>query len=273
MKNIPSFKDLVDKYDYFLFDQWGVLHNGQKKFKKAEECLKLLKERNKKVVLISNSSLPSKFSISNLKRIGISESLYSYCITSGQIALDNLKKDIYKKYGNKCFPIRLPREKIKYFNLDIDKNASKANFGMIADIDKGLSILDFANLLDILMKNNLPLLCSNPDYLVDDGDKLSMCGGTIAQLYEDMGGKVFRYGKPYEPIYSNIEKKMNIKNKKKVLVIGDSLWHDICGGLKMGYDRLWIKKGIHRAQLKISVEINPLLDKYPPTFAQNELKL
>ena len=88
-----------------------------------------------------------------------------------------------------------------------------------------------------------------------------------------MGGKVFRYGKPYEPIYLNIEKKMNIKNKKKVLVIGDSLWHDICGGLKMGYDRLWIKKGIHRAQLKISVEINPLLDKYPPTFAQNELKL
>ena len=56
-----------------------------------------------------------------------------------------------------------------------------------------------------------------------------MCGGTIAQLYEDMGGKVFRYGKPYEPIYLNIEKKMNIKNKKKVLVIGDSLWHDICG--------------------------------------------
>ena len=73
MKNISSFKDLVDKYDYFLFDQWGVLHNGQKKFEKAEECLKFLKVKNKKVVLISNSSLPSKFSISNLKRIGISE--------------------------------------------------------------------------------------------------------------------------------------------------------------------------------------------------------
>jgi len=77
LKNISSFKDLVDKYDYFLFDQWGVLHNGQKKFEKAEECLELLKVKNKKVVLISNSSLPSKFSISNLRRIGISESLYS----------------------------------------------------------------------------------------------------------------------------------------------------------------------------------------------------
>ena len=273
MKNISSFKDLVDKYDYFLFDQWGVLHNGQKKFGKAEECLKFIKERNKKVVLISNTSQPSKFSISNLKRIGISESLYSYCITSGQIALDNLKKDIYKKYGDKCFPLRLARETIKYFNLNIEKNVFKANFGMIANIEKGLSILDFANLLDNLLKNNLPLLCSNPDYLVDDDNKLSMCGGTIAQLYEDMGGKVFRYGKPYEPIYFNIEKKMKIKDKKKVLVIGDSLWHDICGGANMGYDRLWIKKGIHKAQLKNNDEIMQLLHKYPPTFAQNELKL
>ena len=71
MKNISSFKDLVDDYEYFLFDQWGVLHNGHKKFEKAEKCLEFLKERSKKVVLISNSSLPSNFSISNLKRIGI----------------------------------------------------------------------------------------------------------------------------------------------------------------------------------------------------------
>ena len=68
------------------FAQWS------QKIEKAEKCLEFLKERSKKVVLISNSSLPSKFSISNLKRIGISESLYTYCITSGQIALDNLKK-------------------------------------------------------------------------------------------------------------------------------------------------------------------------------------
>ena len=151
MKNLLSFKELVDNYDYFLFDQWGVLHNGHQKFKKAEQCLEFLKERNKIVVLISNSSLPSKFSMSNLKRIGISESLYTYCITSGQIALDNLKKDIYKKYGNKCFSLRLPKEKIEYFNLDIEEKPSKANFAMIADIDKSLSILDFADLLDSLM--------------------------------------------------------------------------------------------------------------------------
>ena len=76
-------------------------------------------------MLISNSSLPSKFSISNLKRIGISESLYSYCITSGQIALDNLKKIYIKNMEINVFLFAFPREKIKYFNLDIEKMLPK----------------------------------------------------------------------------------------------------------------------------------------------------
>ena len=48
MKNISSFKSLVKNYDFFLFDHWGVLHNGHKKFPQAEECLKYLKKKIKK---------------------------------------------------------------------------------------------------------------------------------------------------------------------------------------------------------------------------------
>ena len=75
MKNILSFKSLINNYEFFLFDQWGVLHNGHKKFTKAEKCLKYLKEKNKKIILISNSSMPTLNSISNLKKIGFSEKL------------------------------------------------------------------------------------------------------------------------------------------------------------------------------------------------------
>lgn len=273
MKNLSSFRDIVDYYDCFLFDQWGVLHDGIKKFKKAENCLRFLKSKNKKIVLISNSSMPTDFSISNLNKMDISETLYDYCITSGQIALNKMDKDIYRKYGNKCFPIRIPEEKINYFNLNIEKNPSKANFGMIADVERGLSIIDFAPYLNDLIKNKLPLLCSNPDYLVNDGEKLSMCGGTIAQLYQDMGGIVLRYGKPFKPIYENIKNKMKIRSISKVLVIGDSLWHDIAGGNLMKYDSLWIKNGIHKPQLNKKKEISDLINRFNPTFALDELKL
>ena len=82
MKNILSFKNVVSKYDYFLFDQWGVLHNGHKKFLEAEKCLEYLKLENKKIILISNSASPTVQSEANLKRLGFSEKLFDYCITS-----------------------------------------------------------------------------------------------------------------------------------------------------------------------------------------------
>ena len=273
MKNISSFKNVVSKYDYFLFDQWGVLHNGHKKFIEAEKCLEYLKLENKKIILISNSASPTIQSEANLKRLGFSEKLFDYCITSGQIALNNIKKDIYKEFGRKCYPLELSKQKIKYFNLDCTKKVESANFAMIADLKDGLSILDFAEHLDKIMKYKLPLLCANPDYLVHNKNTLSMSGGTVAELYSDLGGTVFRYGKPYEPIYQDIFKKMRITNLSKVLVIGDSLWHDIAGGKKMKLDSLWIKNGIHKSKLKKKDEINPLLEKYRPKYAISHLKL
>ena len=44
---------------------------------------------------------------------------------------------------------------------------------MLADLENGLSILDFAKILDKMLELNLPLLCANPDYLVHDNDELS----------------------------------------------------------------------------------------------------
>ncbi len=273
MRIIKSFKSLINKYDFFLFDQWGVLHNGHKKFDKAKECLKILKSNKKKIILISNSSNPSSYSISNLEKLGFEKDLYDYCVTSGQIAFNNIDNDIYEKYGKICYPLKLSKEKIKIFNLKCTKDVKKANFAMIADLENNLSILDFAKQLDSLKKEELPLLCSNPDYLVFDNKTLSMAGGTVAKLYEDMGGRVYRYGKPYKPIYLDIIKKMMIKDSSKVLVIGDSLWHDIAGGNTMGFDGLWVKNGVHRPQLSSKDEINTLLDTYRPKYAIDELKL
>jgi len=273
MKNLKSFQSLIDKYDFFLFDQWGVLHNGHYKFKEAENCLKLLKKNNKVIILISNSSRPIVNSISNLTKLGFEENSYDYCITSGQIALDNIHKDIYSRFGKVCYPIKLSKEKIKLFNLKCTNQIKKADFAIISDFDGSFSILDFVKILDQMLEYNLPLLCTNPDYLVYDNNELSMCGGTVAQLYEDMGGKVFRYGKPYKPIYDNIIKKMKIRDFSKALVIGDSLWHDIAGGNLMNFDGLWVKNGVHAPQLQKKNEITNLLNVYKPKYSIPFLKI
>tara|TARA_X000000368_G_scaffold416459_1_gene410426 strand:+ start:1704 stop:2525 length:822 start_codon:yes stop_codon:yes gene_type:complete len=272
LKRIISIKTIAHKYDYFLFDQWGVLHNGYKVFEDAIDCLQELKNLNKKNILISNSSNLTKFSIKGLRSLGIEDELYDYSITSGEIAYRYFEKEIFNKYGNKCFPLSLSKEKIKMFDLNVTKDIKKSNFVLIADIKKGSNIFDFIENLKKMLSFELPLVCTNPDFQVDNNNKIQMCGGTIAQLYEDMGGKVHRYGKPYNPIYMNIIKKFNIKDPKKVLAIGDSFNHDILGASNQGFDSNWIENGIHRSEAKDQKKLDWYFSHFKPNYCQFMLK-
>ena len=50
-------------------------------------------------------------------------------------------------------------------------------------------------------ERKLPLICANPDIVVERGDRLIYCAGAIAELYRELGGEVIFYGKPHRPIY------------------------------------------------------------------------
>ncbi len=272
MRNIASISSIADNYDYFLFDQWGVLHNGLNAFDDAKNCLKKLKEKGKKNILISNSSKLTKLSVLNLKKLGIDDSLYDYSITSGQIAFDLFQEDIFNQYGEKCFPMSLSLEKIKMFKIQTVKNIKNANFVLIAAIKPNSNLFDFTDDLKTMMDLKIPLVCTNPDFQVDNKGSLEMCGGTIAQLYEDMGGTVHRYGKPYQPIYSNIINKFKIKSPKKVIAIGDSFNHDILGAMNQGFDSLFIENGIHRNDIGDLDRKNWYLSQFKPKYSQFMLK-
>ena len=143
---------------------------------------------------------------------------------------------------------------------------------LIADIKKGSTIFDFTDILKTMLELKTPLVCTNPDFQVDSKGIMEMCGGTVAQLYQDMGGFVLRYGKPYNPIYSNIVKKFKITLPENVLVIGDSFNHDILGATKQGFDSLWIENGIHREDAKQSDRLKWYLREFKPKFSQFMLK-
>ena len=272
MKKITSISSIADNYDYFLFDQWGVLHDGSNVFEDAKDCLIKLKQKEKKIILISNSSKLTEFTRLNLKNLGIDDSLYDHSITSGQIASDSFQKDIFNQYGEKCFPMSLSIEKIKMFKLKTVKSIKNANFVLIADIKPNSNLFDITDDLKIMMDLKIPLVCTNPDFQVDNMGSLEMCGGTIAQLYEDMGGTVHRYGKPYQPIYSYIINKFKIKSSKNVIAIGDSFNHDILGAMKQGFDSLFIENGIHREDMKDLERKNWYLSQFKPKYSQFMLK-
>ena len=107
------------------------------------------------------------------------------------------------------------------------------------------------------------MVCTNPDLIVHRGEDEEYCAGSIAKIFEEIGGKVIYYGKPHPEIYQGC-----IQNEKKILVIGDNLNTDIRGANNMQYESLFILNGIHKHEFK-----NLNSDSFHKVFKKYNVKI
>ena len=105
--------------------------------------------------------------------------------------------------------------------------------------------------------------------IVDRGSKRELCAGSVAMVFEKMGGEVIYFGKPYPEVYNQ-----SVDNKdKKILCIGDNLNTDIKGANLLNYDSLLITNGIHKKEIEDNGLENIFKDyEAICNFTQSELK-
>ena len=94
-KLITGLSQIYSKYDTFFIDLWGVIHNGIKLFPDAMEVLVNLNKMNKRFVLISNAPRPSLSVKKYLLNLKMDEIFLKDIFTSGEAALQILKRKIY----------------------------------------------------------------------------------------------------------------------------------------------------------------------------------
>ena len=253
MKEIDSIREIVDMYDNFIIDQWGVMHDGNKGYSCALKAIEYLEKKNKNLIIISNSSKRKHSSINKLPNLGFKKNSFSEVITSGemiwrtidQLSLKNLKK-------KKCFHIY---DKSKKDGLDFRKDLknifftediSEADFILACTPYDNSQPIDYVPLLDKALEKNLIMYCANPDFETVEKNKTknAFCMGIIAELYKKIGGKVIIQGKPEIDIYNESTKNIKI-DKSKTIAIGDSLFHDIKGANNFNIDSILVKSGIH----------------------------
>ena len=113
------------------------------------------------------------------------------------------------------------------------------------------------------------MICTNPDLIVDRGNKRELCAGSVALVFEKMGGEVVYFGKPFPEVYN-----LSINNnEKKVLSIGDNLNTDIKGANLLNYDSLIISNGIHKDEIdKEGIDVVSKKYETIANFIQTELK-
>ena len=236
---------IADNYQLFYIDLWGVVHNG---IKLHDEALKVLREINKKskdYVLLTNAPRPNSTVKSFLEKLGMEKEVREHVFSSGQAALNYLKKNLIDKF---FFHIGPPRD----FDLFNDFKKMKSDniknseyflcTGLFDDYDKDLKY--YKKLFEDNLKKKM--ICTNPDLIVDRGNVRELCAGSVAMVFEKMGGEVVYFGKPYPEVYHQAT---NNKNKK-VLSIGDNLNTDIKGANLLNFDSLIISNGIHKNEIK-----------------------
>ena len=236
---------IVDNYQLFYVDLWGVVHNGVTIHIEAIKALKEISKKNKDYVLLTNAPRPNHVVKLFLKKLGMEKEIRDRVFTSGEAALSYLKKNLLNK---NFYHVGPPRdfdlfEDFKKMQLNnIEKSDYILCTGLFEDQTNDL------NFYKKMFEKNLKkkMICTNPDLIVDRGSIREFCAGSVAMVFEKMGGKVIYFGKPYPEVYNQ-----SVDNKnKKILSIGDNLNTDIKGANLLNFDSLIISNGIHKNEIK-----------------------
>lgn len=247
---LPHLSAVADDYDILLCDVWGVIHNGRESWPAACEALTRFNERGGHVVLVSNSPRPSSDVVSQLDTLDVPRSSWKAFVTSG----DATRAELAKRAPGPVWIIGPDRDAVLYEGLGLDTVARAEEAGFLSVTgpydDTTETPEDYRERLKPAVDKGLELICANPDRIVRRGDTIIYCGGAIADLYEDMGGKVIMAGKPYAPIYDlamiEAERLMGRPvDRSRVLCIGDGVVTDVLGAEQQNLDCLFVAQGIH----------------------------
>ena len=238
-------RSIAKNYDLFYIDLWGVVHNGISLYDSAIVAINELSRIDKKYVLLTNAPRPNNTVRIFLEKMGLEKKICNHVFTSGEAALNYLKKNLPSQ---KFFHVGPPRDfdlfqqykKMKVNNLNDSEYILCT--GLFDDHEKDL--VYYKDLLDNQI--NKKMICTNPDLIVDRGKVRELCAGSVAMVFEKMGGKVVYFGKPYPEVY---KQSINVEFKK-VLCIGDNLNTDIKGANLLNYDSLLISGGIHKYEIE-----------------------
>mgnify|MGYP001243644542 CR=1 FL=1 len=259
---------IADNYHLFYVDLWGVVHNGIHLHEEAIKTLKEITKLDKEYILLTNAPRPNSVVRSFLEKMGMEKEIREHVFTSGEAALNYLKKNLSNK---KFFHVGPPRDfdlfsdfkKMKSTNLEESEYILCT--GLFDNYNKDLTYYKS------LFEKNLEkkMICTNPDLIVDRGQVRELCAGSVAMVFEKMGGEVIYFGKPYPEVYNQ---SIN-NNNKKILSIGDNLNTDIKGANLLNYDSLIISNGIHKNEIeKNGIEETAKSYETICNYMQSELK-
>lgn len=255
---IVSLDAVAGRYDALFCDLWGCLHNGERPFSAAVAALQRFRAKGGSVVLLTNAPRPSAQVIRQLTRIGVPDDAWDLVVSSGDASREALVAGAVGRRVWHCGP-----DKDASFFTDNSDGLDASGIarvpledaegvvctGLFDDLTETPE--DYRARLLYAKTKGLKLLCTNPDIVVDMGERRVFCAGALAALYEQMGGTALYFGKPHPPIYDLARRRLSALrrvNDDHILAVGDGISTDIQGGIAEGLDTLFVTGGISASE-------------------------
>ena len=260
---LAGFRDIAARYDVLLCDVWGVIHDGARPYDGAGEALVRYRQGGGRVVCITNAPRTAPPIVAKLDRMGVPRDAYDTIVSSGELAR-TLIAPLRGKVVHHVGPATA--DDTIYEGLGVTRGrAEDADAVVVTDLDTDDDTPDmYLDRMQLWLSRGLPLICANPDKVVEDDGRLVYCGGAIADIYAEMGGEVILAGKPYGPIYDEALKRAETAAghaiaRDRVLAIGDSIRTDATGAALIGVDFLFIAGLIHTPDIEGGMPVAALV--------------
>jgi HAD superfamily hydrolase (TIGR01459 family) len=268
-------RGLAPRYDGFILDLWGVVHDGTAPFPGVLDCMGRLIESGKRLVLLSNAPRRADDVVRRIAAIGVPAGLYHGVMSSGEeawLCLHRRDEPFYAALGRRCLQVGSERDLEIREGLDLDfvDNPAAADFILnTGPAEWDDTIETYAQVLHAARERDLPMVCANPDLVVIHAGKPALCAGALAEEYERLGGRVRWHGKPHPSVYDSCLTLLGIGNRSRsrILAIGDSLRTDIAGAANAGIDSLLIAGGVHAVDFTVGSELD--LPRIQAAIAEN----
>lgn len=282
-KHITSVQE-IENCDCYFLDMYGLLWDGSQFYDGTLDFLKNLKSSGKKIVLLSNATVLKKPFIDSQKKKGLIENVhFDEVITSGETFHHVVNAGFFEQV--------VGRKDYRFFVLGVENkplfenvsdhmtdDLAKADIiylsglGAVTPEDGEAVFKEQAKVLNEALKLGLPAVCANPDLTFMSKGKQVMTQGSTGKYYEQMGGKVYWFGKPYPYIFEFALEKTGAQ-KERTVMVGDTVETDVLGASKVGIRTLLATKtGITGDFVKQGVSLESLYEKHGicPTYTMEQ---
>lgn len=289
---------IADPFQGILLDAYGVFWGGNSigPLPGSKEMMEKLIQQGKIIGILSNATQPAKKEIEKIAAHGLIQGIhFHFFITSGDVTRALFLED--------TLPFPTPRKKYYLLGTPHPNYAShqvvfhgtpytetphitEADFIYLAvphingqdqtnpalfrqEVEK-LQQLRRQKLGSTAPIQDLPMICANPDRFAQEGNppRAVVRQGSIANIYEELGGHALYIGKPSAGMYAAAMthfSSFGITDQQQVLMVGDTPETDIRGARNYGMPSalvlntgIFAEKAAHFSIHEILAQLDPL---------------